>query len=48
MSRNIYAEQGTTITWWVPADCPHNEIAIDATTTWCETCGAVTWEEVSA
>ncbi|MDP9820473.1 hypothetical protein J2S59_000282 [Nocardioides massiliensis] len=37
MNRNVYAEEGTTITWWVPADCPHNEVAISAAATWCET-----------
>lgn len=47
MSRNVYAEQGQSITWPVPMDCPHFEQAATSDLTWCETCGDVLWSAES-
>lgn len=44
MTRNIYSERNIDVMWAVLTPCPHNEVAVADTATWCETCGDVLWE----
>lgn len=44
MSTNVVhlvnEETGRPNFWHYSGPCPHNEVAFNSTTVWCETCGA--------